>query len=275
MLLDEVQLLENFFGTLNGYLNYDNLEIYVTGSNSKFLSNDIATEFRGRGDLIRIYLLSFNEYFNVFNEDKKERLIEYMKYGGLPLWLNYDDEESKQEYLINLYKTIYLRDLIERKKIKKIEEFNSLISVITSSIGSFTNPSKIQNTYKSNLKSEITIETIRKYLTYLEDAFLINKVSKYNVKGRKYIGSLEKFYFSDLGVRNALLGFRQLEPTHLMENLIYNELINRGFLLDVGIVEKNIKSKEGTSQKIYYEVDFVANKGYKNFIFNLLIHLLN
>lgn len=265
LLLDEVQLLENFVGTLNGYLNYDNLEIYVTGSNSKFLSNDIATEFRGRGDLIIIYPLSFNEYFNVFNDDKKERLIEYMKYGGLPLCLNYDDEESKQEYLINLYKTIYLRDLIERKKIKKIEEFNSLISVIASSIGSFTNPSKIQNTYKSNLKSEITIETIRKYLTYLEDAFLINKVSKYNVKGRKYIGSLEKFYFSDLGIRNALLGFRQLESTHLMENLIYNELINRGFLVDVGIVEKNIKSKEGTSQKIYYEVDFVANKGSKKF----------
>ncbi len=265
LLLDEVQLLENFVGTLNGYLNYENLEIYVTGSDSKFLSSDIATEFRGRGDIIPIQPLTFSEYYENSIKDKREALFEYMKYGGLPLCVLAKNEEAKQEYLMNLYRTIYLKDLKERNKIKKIEEFDSIVAVIASSIGSLTNPTRLVNTFKTCIKSDITTITIRKYLTYLEDAFIINKAQRYNVKGRKYIGSLEKFYFSDLGLRNSVLGYRQFEPTHLMENLIYNELIHRGFSIDVGIVEKNEKSSNGNGAKKYYEVDFVANKGFEKY----------
>ncbi len=265
LLLDEVQLLDNFVGTLNGYLNYENLEIYVTGSNSKFLSNDIATEFRGRGDVIHIQPLTFMEYYENSTKDKRQALFEYMKYGGLPLCVLANDEESKQEYLTNLYQTIYLKDLKERNNIKKIEEFNSIVSVIASSIGSSTNPTRLVNTFKTCIKSNITSVTIRKYLTYLEDAFIINKAQRYNVKGRKYIGSLEKYYFSDLGLRNSILGYRQFEPTHLMENLIYNELIHRGFSVDVGIVEKHEKLSNGNGTKKYYEVDFVAYKGFEKY----------
>ncbi len=265
LLLDEVQLLENFVGTLNGYLNYENLEVYVTGSNSKFLSNDIATEFRGRGDVIHIQPLTFSEYYEGKSGDKRQVLFEYMRYGGLPLCAIAKDDISKQEYLTNLYKTIYLKDLKERNNIKKMEEFDSTISVIASSIGSATNPTRLVNTFKSNIKSDITAQTIRKYLTYLEDAYIISKAQRYNVKGRKYIGSVEKYYFSDLGIRNSILGYRQYEPTHLMENLIYNELLHRGFLVDVGIVEKNVKSKNGNGAKEYYEIDFVATKGSEKF----------
>lgn len=265
LLLDEVQLLENFVGTLNGYLNYDNLEIYVTGSNSKFLSSDIATEFRGRGDVVYISPLTFREYYDVIGGDKRSALFEYMRFGGLPLCVLANDDISKQEYLSNLYKTIYLRDLKERNNVKKIEEFDSVVSVMASSIGSATNPSKLVNTFKSNLHSKISIETIRKYISYLEDAFLINKAKRYNVKGRKYIASLEKYYFTDLGVRNSILDYTQIEPTHLMENLIYNELIHRGYLVDVGVVEKNVRSSNGNGAKVYYEVDFVASKGYEKY----------
>lgn len=265
LLLDEVQLLENFVGTLNGYLNYENLEVYVTGSNSKFLSSDIVTEFRGRGDTIFVQPLSFAEYYEAIGGDKRQTLFEYMRYGGLPLCAIAKDETSKQEYLTSLYYTIYLNDLKDRNNIKKIEEFNNIVSVMASSVGSATNPTKLANTFKSSLKSSVTIETIRKYLTYLEDAFLLMKAQRYNVKGKKYIGSLEKYYFSDLGIRNTILGFRQFEPTHLMENLIYNELIHRGFLVDVGVVEKNIRLANGNGSRIFYEVDFVANKGSERF----------
>ena len=265
LLLDEVQLLENFVGTLNSYLKHDNLEVYVTGSNSKFLSNDIATEFRGRGDVIFIQPLSFYEYYEAFKGDKREALFEYLRYGGLPLCALNKDEVSKQNYLSNLYKTIYLNDLIERNKIKKIEEFDTIISIMASIVGSSTNPTRLANTFKSNTKSNINIETIRKYLTYLEDAFLLSKAQRYNVKGKKYIGSLEKYYFSDLGIINSILNYRQFEPTHLMENLIYNELIHRGFKVDVGVVIKNVKSNNGNGEKIYYEVDFVCNKGFDRF----------
>ncbi len=261
LLLDEIQLLENFVGTLNGYLNYGNLEVYVTGSNSKFLSNDIATEFRGRGDVIFVQPLNFAEYYGAIGGDKRQALFEYMRYGGLPLCALAKGETSKQEYLSNLYRTIYLRDLKDRNKIKKIEEFDSVVSVMASLVGSATNPTKMAHTFQTNLQSKITTETIRKYLTYLEDAFLLSKAQRYNVKGRKYIGSMEKYYFTDLGIRNSILGYRQVEPTHLMENLIYNELIHRGFLVDVGVVEKNVKSANGNGAKEYYEVDFVANKG--------------
>ncbi len=265
LLLDEVQLLENFVGTLNGYLNYENLEIYVTGSNSKFLSSDIATEFRGRGDVIYIQPLTFIEYYEAKGGEKRSTLFEYMRYGGLPLCVLASEENSKQEYLSNLYKTIYLKDLKERNNIKKIEEFESVVLVMSSLIGSATNPTKLVNTFQTNLKSKISIETVRKYLTYLEDAFLINKAKRYNVKGRKYVGGMEKYYFIDLGIRNSILNFRQVEPTNLMKNLIYNELIHRGFLVDVGIVEKNIRLRNGNGSKAYYEVDFVATKGFEKF----------
>ena len=265
LLLDEVQLLENFVGTLNGYLNYENLEVYVTGSNSKFLSSDIATEFRGRGDCIYVQPLTFAEYYNAIGGDKRQALFEYMRYGGLPLCALANDDQTKQEYLTGIYRTIYLRDLKDRNNIRKIEEFASVVSVMASSVGSTTNPTKLVNTFQTNLKSKVTIETVRKYLTYLEDAFLIMKSQRYNVKGKKYIGSLEKYYFSDLGIRNSILGYRQFEPTHFMENLIYNELIHRGFSVDVGVVEKNVRAFNGNGAKEYYEVDFVANKGSERF----------
>lgn len=265
LLLDEVQLLENFVGTLNGYLNYQNFEVFVSGSNSKFLSSDIATEFRGRGDVIFIQPLTFNECYEAIQGDKRSLLLEYMKYGGLPLCVLAKDELAKENYLSNLYKTIYLSDLKERNKIKKIEEFDNIIKIMASNIGSITNPTKLVNTFKSNLKSNVTIETVRKYLTYLEDAFLLSKAGRYDVKGKKYIRSLEKYYFNDLGIRNSVLEYRQFEPTHLMENLIYNELIHRGFNVDIGVVEKNVRSSNGNGAKKYYEVDFVANKGFKRF----------
>lgn len=265
LLLDEVQLLENFVGTLNGYLNFENLEVYATGSNSKFLSSDIATEFRGRGDVILIQPLNFAEYYEAVGGDKRQALFEYMRYGGLPLTVLAKDETSKQEYLSNLYRTIYLKDLKDRNKIKKMEEFDAVVSVIASLIGGSTNPTKLTNTFQTNIKSKITTETIRKYLVYLEDAFLLGKAQRYNVKGRKYIGSKEKYYFTDLGIRNSILGYRQVEPTHLMENLIYNELIHRGFLVDVGVVEKNVRAANGNGAKECYEIDFVANKGSERF----------
>lgn len=265
LLLDEVQLLENFVGTLNGYLDFENLEVYATGSNSKFLSSDIATEFRGRGDVILIQPLNFAEYYEAVGGDKRQALFEYMRYGGLPLTVLAKDETSKQEYLSNLYRTIYLKDLKDRNKIKKIEEFDAVVSIIASLIGSPTNPTKLANTFQTNLKSKITTETIRKYLVYLEDAFLLGKAQRYNVKGRKYIGSKEKYYFTDLGIRNSILSYRQVEPTHLMENLIYNELVHRGFLVDVGVVEKNVRAANGNGTKEYYEIDFVANKGSERF----------
>ncbi len=261
LLLDEVQLLENFVGTLNGFLNHDNLEVYVTGSNSRFLSSDIATEFRGRGSVIYVQPLTFAEYYEAIGGEQREALLTYMRYGGLPLPSLMKEESAKQEYLSNLYRTIYLKDIKERNKIKKIEEFDNILSIMASLIGSATNPTKLANTFSSSLKSKITIETIRKYLNYLEDAYLLEKAQRYDVKGRKYIGSNEKYYFSDLGIRNSILNYRQVEPTHLMENLIYNELIHRGFLVDVGIVSKNVRAKSGNGAKEYYEVDFLASKG--------------
>ena len=261
LLLDEVQLLENFAGTLNGYLNYDNLDVFVTGSNSKFLSSDIATEFRGRGDVIAIQPLTFGEYYSAIGGDKREKLFEYMRYGGLPLCALSPDAESKQNYLTNLYNTIYLADIKQRNHIRRPEEFDSVVNIMASTIGSVTNTEKLTNTFNSTLKSHITGVTVKKYIEYLADAFLISPAKRYDVKGRKYIGSLQKYYFSDLGIRNSILGYRQFEVTHLMENLIYNELIYRGFSVDVGIVEKNVHNENGNGTRVYYEVDFVANKG--------------
>lgn len=265
LLLDEVQLLENFVGTLNSYLNKENFELYVSGSNSKFLSSDIATEFRGRGDIIYIQPLTFEEYYSTIGGDKRNALFNYMKYGGLPSCALLNNDEEKQEYLLNVYKAIYLKDLIERNKIKKHEEFDDVLSIIASCIGSLTNPRKLANAFESNIQSKITPITIRKYIDYFIDSYLIKKAERYDVKGKKYIGSSSKYYFADLGIRNVLLNFRQFEPTHLMENLIYNELIHRGFLVDVGIVTKNEKNKNNNGIIVNYEVDFVINKGFKKY----------
>lgn len=259
--LDEVQMLEDFEEVLNSLLHIKNLDIYVTGSNSKFLSKDIITEFRGRGDEIHIYPLAFKEFMQVYDGDKYEGLSEYMVYGGLPLVATMKNDEQKVKYLENLFEETYLKDIKERYNIEKLQEMDDLIKVLASSVGSLSNPSKIADTFKSSLKSDISMNTIKNYITYLEESFLINEANRYDVKGRKYIGTPLKYYFEDIGLRNAKLEFRQIEETHLMENIVYNELRARGFVVDVGMVETKEKNKSGNFEKKRLEVDFIANKG--------------
>ena len=261
LLLDEIQLVQNFEGVLNGLLRKDNLDIYVTGSNSKFLSSDIITEFRGRGDEIRVYPLSFKEFYSNYNGEKDEAWNEYYTYGGLPLVMNYTKEEDKMNYLEMQKDNVYLNDVIERNNIKNKEDLEKLIEIISSSIGSLTNPLKLANTFKSaNKNTLITDKTIYNYLSYFEDAFIIEKALRYDIKGKKYIDTPYKYYFTDIGIRNAFLNFRQQEENHIMENIIYIELKRRGFKVDVGMVE--VRNKEGRRQ---YEIDFIANKGNNKF----------
>lgn len=259
--LDEVQMLNDFEEVLNSLLHIKNVDIYVTGSNSKFLSKDIITEFRGRGDEIHIYPLTFKEFMQVYYGDKYEGLSEYMVYGGLPLVATMKSDEQKVKYLENLFEETYLKDIKERYNIEKLQEMDDLIKVLASSVGSLSNPSKIADTFKSSLKSDISMNTIKNYITYLEESFLINEANRYDVKGRKYIGTPLKYYFEDIGLRNAKLEFRQIEETHLMENIVYNELRARGFVVDVGMVETKEKNKSGNFEKKRLEVDFIANKG--------------
>jgi len=246
ILLDEIQMLEEFEEVLNSLLHKDNVDIYVTGSNSKFLSHDILTEFRGRGDEIHIYPLSFKEYMTVYEGDKYQGWADYVIYGGLPQILSMKTEEQKINYLTRLFEETYIKDIMERNKIEKIQELNDLINVLASCVGSLSNPSKILSTFKSCIKSDISLNTIRKYIEYLKNAFVINETYRYDVKGRKYIGTPLKYYFEDVGLRNARLEFRQVEETHLMENIIYNELKIRGYKVDVGMVTKSILTSEGT-----------------------------
>lgn len=259
--LDEVQMLNDFEEVLNSLLHIKNVDIYATGSNSKFLSKDIITEFRGRGDEIHIYPLTFKEFMQVYDGDKYEGLSEYMVYGGLPLVATMKNDEQKVKYLENLFEETYLKDIKERYNIEKLQEMDDLIKVLASSVGSLSNPSKIADTFKSSLKSDISMNTIKNYITYLEESFLINEANRYDVKGRKYIGTPLKYYFEDIGLRNAKLEFRQIEETHLMENIVYNELRARGFVVDVGMVETKEKNKSGNFEKKRLEVDFIANKG--------------
>lgn len=259
--LDEVQMLNDFEEVLNSLLHIKNVDIYVTGSNSKFLSKDIITEFRGRGDEIHIYPLTFKEFMQVYDGDKYEGLSEYMVYGGLPLVATMKNDDQKVKYLENLFEETYLKDIKERYNIEKLQEMDDLIKVLASSVGSLSNPSKISDTFKSSLKSDISMNTIKNYITYLEECFLINEANRYDVKGRKYIGTPLKYYFEDIGLRNAKLEFRQIEETHLMENIVYNELRARGFVVDVGMVETKEKNKSGNFEKKRLEVDFIANKG--------------
>lgn len=265
ILLDEIQMLEEFEEVLNSLLHKDNVDIYVTGSNSKFLSHDILTEFRGRGDEIHIYPLSFKEYMTVYEGDKYQGWADYVIYGGLPQILSMKTEEQKINYLTRLFEETYIKDIMERNKIEKIQELNDLINVLASCVGSLSNPSKILSTFKSCIKSDISLNTIRKYIEYLKNAFVINETYRYDVKERKYIGTPLKYYFEDVGLRNARLEFRQVEETHLMENIIYNELKIRGYKVDVGMVTKSILTSEGNREKKQLEVDFIANLGSKRY----------
>ncbi|WP_105310424.1 ATP-binding protein [Dorea sp. Marseille-P4042] len=265
IMLDEVQMLQEFEEVLNSLLHIRNADVYVTGSNSKFLSKDVITEFRGRGDEIHIYPLTFKEFMEAYGGDMYHGWAEYVVYGGLPLTVTMKTEEQKISYLTNLFKETYLRDIIERYHIEKIQELEDLINILASSIGSLTNPPKLEATFKSVIQSTISLNTIRQYIEYLEDAFIINKANRYNVKGRKYIGTPLKYYFEDVGLRNARLGFRQVEETHLMENVIYNELRSRGYSVDVGMVEKRGVNKDGKEYRSQLEIDFVANLGSKRY----------
>lgn len=261
ILLDEVQMLNDFEEVLNSLLHISNVDIYVTGSNSKFLSKDVITEFRGRGDEIHVFPLTFKEFMQVYDGDMYRGFANYIVYGGLPLISTMKTETQKVNYLTNLFNETYLKDIIERNHIEKTQELEDLINVLASAIGSLTNPPKIQATFKSSIGSAISINTIRQYIEYLEDAFIISKAQRYNIKGRKYIGTPLKYYFEDIGLRNARLGFRQVEETHLMENIIYNELRYRGYSVDVGVVEKREMSENGKQIRKALEIDFVANLG--------------
>lgn len=261
ILLDEVQMLNDFEEVLNSLLHISNVDIYVTGSNSKFLSKDVITEFRGRDDEIHVFPLTFKEFMQVYDGDMYRGFADYIVYGGLPLISTMKTETQKVNYLTNLFNETYLKDIIERNHIEKTQELENLINVLASAIGSLTNPPKIQATFKSSIGSAISINTIRQYIEYLEDAFIISKAQRYNVKGRKYIGTPLKCYFEDIGLRNARLGFRQVEETHLMENIIYNELRYRGYSVDVGVVEKREMSENGKQIRKALEIDFVANLG--------------
>lgn len=260
IILDEIQKCENFEGVLNGLLRMPNIDIYVTGSNSRFLSSDIITEFRGRGEEIRIYPLSYSEFMSVYNGDKLDGWVEYITYGGLPLVVSMNSDERKMAYLNEQQKNVYVNDVIERNNIKNDSELVSLIEIISSNIGSLTNPKKLSDTFQSTAGIKIDHKTISSYLNYLEEAFIIEKTERYDVKGKKYISTPKKYYFSDLGLRNSFINFRQHEETHIMENVIYLELKRRGYNVDVGLIElKEKKENEYTYKQL--EVDFIANKG--------------
>ena len=261
ILLDEVQLVPRFEEVLNSLLRIDNADVYVTGSNSKFLSSDIITEFRGRGDEIHLYPLSLSEYCDGTGLSPAEAWKDYYTYGGLPHTLSLGTEKKKIDYLNNLFESVYLIDILERHRIKNKAEFEELVKIIASGIGAPTNPTKLENTFKSVKKINIDSVTISRYLGYMQDAFLIEKAERYDVKGKKYIGSLAKYYFTDIGLRNAILGLRQQEETHIMENIIYNELRRRGCKVDVGMVEQRFVDNDGKWQRKQLEVDFVVNEG--------------
>ena len=261
ILLDEVQLVPRFEEVLNSLLRIDNADVYVTGSNSRFLSSDIITEFRGRGDEIRLYPLSLSEYCEGTGQSPRDAWKDYYTYGGLPHVLSLEIEKKKFDYLSNLVESVYLNDILERHNIKNKSEFKDLVCIVASSIGAPVNPTKLSNTFKSVKKVAINSSTIDRYLDFMEDAFLIEKSERYDVKGKKYIGSLAKYYFSDLGLRNAILGLRQQEETHIMENIIYNELRRRGCKVDVGTVEYRFVDSDNKWQRKQLEVDFVVNEG--------------
>ncbi len=261
LLLDEIQMLDSFESVLNGYLRKENMDVYVTGSNAKLLSHDIATEFAGRGDVLHLFPLSFAEFMSVFKGDRYEGFSEYMLYGGIPLVVLRENKSEKLSLLNGLFEEIYIRDIQQRNKIRNTGELEELLDVLSSAIGSLTNPEKLKNTFHSKKKSNITSTTIKKYLDYLEDSFLVEASTRYDIKGRSYIETPRKYYFSDLGLRNARINFRQLEQTHSMENVIYNELRRRGYNVDVGVISTASKNADGKVVRSQLEVDFVCNLG--------------
>ena len=261
LLLDEIQMLDCFEAVLNGYLRKENMDIFVTGSNAKLLSKDIATEFAGRGDEIHMYPLSFSEFMSVYRGDKYTGLSEYMLYGGIPLVVLRDDANDKAAALENLFSEIYIRDICRRNRVRNVGELEDLLNILSSAIGSLTNPEKLKNTFKTAKKSRIPSTTIQKYLTFFEDSFLIESAQRYDIRGKAYIETPKKYYFSDLGLRNARINFRQFEQTHSMENVIYNELRMRGYHVDVGVVPIAEKDAEGKAIRKQLEVDFVCNLG--------------
>ena len=261
VLLDEIQFVERFPEVLNSFLRMDNVDVYVTGSNSKFLSSDILTEFRGRGDEIRVYPLSFAEYVSGYNGAEEDAWNDYMTFGGLPRILSMKTDEQKVKYLTDLFKETYLKDIVERNRIKNSAEMEDLVNILASAIGSLTNPKKLQNTFRTVMQSVISDKTIKSYIDYLREAYLIDVAIRYDIKGKKYISTPMKIYFVDPGLRNARLGFRQIEETHLMENIIFNELRRRGYLVDVGLIEIREPDKNGKQVRIHLEVDFIAYKG--------------
>ena len=261
LLLDEVQFMPRFEEVLNSLLRISNIDVYVTGSNSKFLSSDIVTEFRGRGDEIRIYPLSFSEFYSVYDGDYDDAWNEYMIYGGLPQVVGFSLERQKAEYLKNILSNVYIKDVVERNKIQNVDEIGTLVDILASAIGTPSNPTKISNTFASGQGSSYSNKTISNHIDYLTEAFLISKANRYDIKGRKYVGANLKYYFMDVGLRNARLNFRQQEPTHIMENIVYNELVVRGYNVDVGIVDVYAKNNGGKRVHKQLEVDFVVNQG--------------
>lgn len=265
IIIDEVQLMDEFTDVLNSFRLIENADTYVTGSNSHFLSSDIPTEFRGRGETIHVNPLSFSEFYSAVGGDKQDAWREYYTFGGLPLVLSFDNEQKKTNYLKNLFDTVYLADIIERHKIRNDNELRELVLIMASSIGTPCNPTKLSNTFKSVKNVSIGSQTISNYLAYLSEAFLLNRAIRYDIKGKKYINTLSKYYFSDIGLRNAILDMRQIEETHIMENIIYNELFLRGYSVDVGMVEIKKQDKAGKWVRIQLEVDFIASLGSKKY----------
>ena len=265
ILLDEIQLVPEFEDVLNSLLHISNVDVYVTGSNSKFLSSDIITEFKGRGDEIHVCPLSFSEFASVYSGSLEEAFNEYMLHGGMPLSLFYKTDDKKEDYLKNLFQMTYLTDIVERHKIKDVRKIDDLIRVLASSLGSLINSNKIANTYQSVVDKTISVNTIDDYLRYLEESYIIKKVERYDIKGRKNIAATKKYYFVDSGLRNAKLDFLQSDFGHVMENIVYNELIYRGYSVNVGVVVINSKNENNISTRSQLEVDFVATKGSKKY----------
>ena len=261
LLLDEVQLLGAFETVLNGYLYRDNLDVFVTGSNAKFLSRDIVTEFAGRGDEIHMYPLNFSEFMSCYKGDKYDGLSQYMLYGGIPMVVLNKNEQDKVKTLQNLFSEIYISDIIKRHNVRNKNVLEDLLNILSSSVGSLTNPEKLKNTFQSVEKKTVSATTIKKYLDYFEDSFLIDSAMRYDVKGKSYIGTPVKYYFSDPGLRNVRINFRQFEPNHIMENIIFNELKMRGFNVDIGVVPIMGKNAKGKAARKHLEIDFICNRG--------------
>ncbi len=272
ILLDEVQMMNEFSDVLNGFLHFDNVDVYVTGSNSKFLSKDVVTEFRGRGDEIRIYPLTFKEFYSLKDIPFDEAFKEYYTYGGLPYILRCSNYKEKIEYLKKLFTETYIKDIVERNAIQNDRELDIIIDIMASSIGSLTNPQRISNTFKSKDNVNISLPTIKKYIDHLRDSFLVTEVKRFDLKGRKYIGTPCKYYFEDVGLRNARLNFRQQEPTHIMENIIFNELSARGYSIDIGIIDIRERKGNGYQQK-RVEIDFVVYDADKKYYIQSAYHL--